>query len=84
MTINWHQQYPESWNMPHEHSSPLGYSLPAELHLTITQSNLSPDNLHKLAEEILSDPLSMEMFTQRVYELMQQESNLQNDRLDYR
>ena len=84
MTIDWHKQYPQSWNMPHEHSSPLEYSLPAELHLSITQGNLDWQDLNKLAEEILSDPLSIEIFTKRVYELMQQESHLQNDRLDYR
>ena len=83
MTIDWHSQYPESWNLPYGNSSPLGYALPAELHLSITQNNLSTDELNKLAAEILSDPIYVEKFTQRVYELMQDESFSQYDRFQH-
>ena len=82
MTISWHKQYSQSWNYPQDLPEPKGYLVPAKIQLSTSTStdNNKLDNLHKLATEILEDPLSVVQFTERVYDLMQQDLQHQSDR----
>lgn len=80
--MKFNEGLPPCWKPINELTIPAGYVASARIQIPQPDSRSDPEfnDLCKLAEEIMSDPLKMRMLRDRVYQLLLQDLRLQKER----